>query len=178
MLAYENLNLEIYYSQIWDYVNLTKVMSVKAVQTYKNIDAKIMGGNFNFKSSYFDLGMSYTYGQNLTHDTPLAEIRPFEISGKLRSPKYWNTNLYLSVVYEAEQTRVDEILKEDTTPAWNRIDIGIKYELDNLLLRLEFENLTNQLYYRHLSYSRNPFATGTKVFEPGRSVYLSLSYSI
>ena len=81
-------------------------------------------------------------------------------------------------MYEAEQNRVDEILTEDPTPAWYRIDIGAKYELKNLLLRLELENITNQLYYRHLSYSRNPFATGTKVFEPGRKIYLSLSYSI
>ena len=76
------------------------------------------------------------------------------------------------------EAEIDEILKEDTTPAWYRIDLGVKYQLDNLLLRLEFENITNQLFYRHLSYSRNPFATGTKVYEPGRRVYMSLSYSI
>lgn len=178
MLAYQNLNLELYYSHIWDYANLTKIMSDKAVQTYKNVDAKIMGVNLNYKSYYFDFGMSYTYGQNLTHDTPLAEIRPLEIHGKVRSSKYWNTNLFIKAVYEAEQTRVDEILKEETTPSWYRIDIGVKYELDNLMLRLEFENITNQLYYKHLSYSRNPFATGAKVFEPGRRIYMSLSYSI
>lgn len=178
MLAYEHLTLEVYYSQIWNYVNLTKIALGKAIQTYKNIDAQLMGINFNFKSTYLDLGMSYTYGENLTHDTPLAEIRPLEINGKFRLPKYWNTSIYLNATYEVEQNRVDEVLREDITPAWYRIDIGAKYKIDNLLLGLEFENITNQLFYRHLSYSRNPFATGTKVFDPGRKVYLSLSYSI
>lgn len=178
MLAYRSFNLEIYYSYIYDYVNLTKIMAGKPIQTYDNVDAKIMGVNFNYESSYFDFGMSYTYAQNLTQDTPLAEIRPLQINAKLRSPNYWNTNLYIKAAYEAEQDRVDEVLKEDTTPSWYRIDIGAKYEFDNLMLRLEFENITNQLFYRHLSYSRNPFASGNKVYEPGRRVYLSLSYSI
>jgi len=179
MLAYKNLSMEIYYSQIWNYVNLTKfTSSTGVVQTYKNVEAQLIGTNINFNSTYLDLGISYTYGQNLTHDTPLAEIRPLEINGKIRSPKYFNTLLYVAFIYEAEQNRVDKILTEDITPSWYKMDIGVKYEFQNLLLRLEFENITNQLYYKHLSYSRNPFATGTKVFEPGRRVYLSLSYAI
>ena len=178
MVAYENLSLEIYYSRVWNYVNLTKIPGVKPVQTYNNVDASLIGTNFSFTSKFVDLSLSYTYAQNLTNDSPLSEIRPFESVLKLRSPKFWGMNLLAAISYEAEQTRIDLMLNESATPAWYRADIGINYILDNLKVNLMIENVTNQLYYKHLSYLRNPFASGVNVFEPGRNVYLSFTYSI
>ncbi|MEN8194222.1 MAG: hypothetical protein ABFS12_15485, partial [Bacteroidota bacterium] len=178
MLTYKNISLDVYYSQIWNYVNLTKIPGEKPVQTYKNVDAQLLGTNFSFTSEYADLILSYTYGKNLTNDSPLSEIRPFESTLKLRSPEFWGMGLFANITYEAEQTRVDYMLSESTTPAWYRADIGIKYELDNLRINLEVENVTNQLYYKHLSFLRNPFASGAHVFEPGRNIYLSFTYSI
>jgi len=138
----------------------------------------LIGTNFSFKSEYADLNFSYTYGQNLTNDSPLSEIRPFESTLKLRSPKFWEMVLFANLTYEAEQTRVDLMLNENTTPAWYKADIGIRYKLDHLNISLTIENITNQLYYKHLSYLRNPFASGVDVFEPGRNIYLSFTYSI
>lgn len=178
MIAYDNLSLEVYYSQLWNYVNLTKVAAEKPIQTYDNVDAQLLGTNFSFTSEFVDLSLSYTYANNITNDSPLSEIRPFESMLKLRSPKFWNLNLFAIIAYEAEQTRVDVMLNESTTPAWYRADIGIRFELDYIKVSLEVENITNQLYYKHLSYLRNPFASGVNVFEPGRNIYLSFTYSI
>jgi len=178
MVAYENLSIEVYYSQIWNYINLTKIPGVKPLQTYDNVDAQLVGTNFSFTSEFADLSMSYTYANNVTNDSPLSEIRPFESNLKLRSPKFWSMNLFLNVAYEAEQSRVDATLNETVTPAWHRADIGIKYEINKMQISLELENVTNQLYYKHLSYMRNPFSSGVTVFEPGRNVYLSFTYSI
>lgn len=178
MIAYKNISLEVYYSQLWGYVNLTSMPAEKPVQTYENINAQLIGTNFSFKSEYADLNFSYTYGQNLTNDSPLSEIRPFESTLKLRSPKFWEMVLFANLTYEAEQTRVDLMLNENTTPAWYKADIGIRYKLDHLNISLTIENITNQLYYKHLSYLRNPFASGVDVFEPGRNIYLSFTYSI
>lgn len=178
MIAYENLSLDVYYSQIWNYVNLTKILEEKPIQTYDNIDARLIGANFSFTSEYADLNFSYTYGENLTDDSPLSEIRPFESTLTLRSPKFWELTLFANVTYEAEQTRVDVMLNESITSAWYKADIGIRYELDYLKINLMVENVTNQLFYKHLSYLRNPFASGADVFEPGRNVYLSFTYSI
>jgi len=178
MVAYENFSLEVYYSQIWNYINLIKVPGVKPLQTYDNVDAQLLGTNFSFTSKFVDLSMSYTYANNVTNDSPLSEIRPFESTLKLRSPKFWSINLFLNIAYEAEQSRVDATLNETATPAWYRADIGIKYEINKMQISLELENVTNQLYYKHLSYMRNPFSSGVNVFEPGRNVYLSFTYSI
>ena len=41
------------------------------------------------------------------------------------------------------------------------------------LISLEVENITNTLYYQHLSYLRDPFASGSRVYEPGTTVRLN-----
>jgi len=178
MIAYNAISLEVYYSQLWNYVNLTSIVKDKPVQSYENVDVQLLGSNLSFRSKFVDLNFSYTYAQNLTNDIPLSEIRPFEGTIKLRSPQFNKFNLFTTIVFQSEQSRVDELLGESKTPAWYRANIGLRYTLENLEVSLEIENLTNQLYYQHLSYLRNPFASGTHVFEPGRNVYLSISYSM
>jgi len=43
-------------------------------------------------------------------------------------------------------------------------------------LALEVENVTDALYTHHLSYLRDPFAAGLRVWEPGRIVRLTASF--
>ena len=47
-----------------------------------------------------------------------------------------------------------------------------------LLVTLEVDNITNELYYQHLSYLRNPFASGASVWEPGVTVTLGVRVTI
>jgi iron complex outermembrane receptor protein len=87
---------------------------------------------------------------------------------------FYSSVVYLKHTYNDAQTRVDESLNESTTPAWNRIDIGVMYNAGNILISIDLENLTNTLYYQHLSYLRDPFASGYKIFEPGTSIRLNV----
>jgi iron complex outermembrane receptor protein len=45
-----------------------------------------------------------------------------------------------------------------------------------LAIVLQLDNLTSELYSEHLSYLRDPFAAGAKVFAPGRTLRVALSY--
>lgn len=47
-----------------------------------------------------------------------------------------------------------------------------------LLVTLEVDNITDELYYQHLSYLRNPFASGSSVWEPGITVTLGVRVTI
>jgi iron complex outermembrane receptor protein len=38
-------------------------------------------------------------------------------------------------------------------------------------------NLLDRMYVEHLSYQRDPFASGVKVPEPGRIVYANVQYT-
>jgi len=176
MIADGYANLELFYTRIWNYAYLTNAEYDKKIMTYKNINAELMGANFSFNWQYVDLALSYTYAQNLSTNSPLAEIRPFEANLKLRAPKFYGVEPFLEMVYNTEQTRIDESLQEHSTSAWYRADLGIRYNHESFSINLTLENITNQLFYRHLSYLRDPFSAGVNVFEPGRNLYLSVSY--
>jgi iron complex outermembrane receptor protein len=44
-----------------------------------------------------------------------------------------------------------------------------------LRLTLGLQNAFDRLYVEHLSYQRDPFRSGVRVPEPGRSVFLNVS---
>jgi hypothetical protein len=174
-INYQNIILDGFATQVWNYTNLTnKKVGDKPYTTYENVNAYMLGMNLKFEWDFIQLNASYTYAQNTTNNSPLSEIQPFSISTRLTSPVFYNSIVYLKHTYNDAQTRVDQSLNESTTPAWNRIDIGAMYNTGNILISIDLENLTNTLYYKHLSYLRDPFATGNKVFEPGTTVRLNV----
>ena len=134
------------------------------------------GFNFEANWKYFDISAVYTYAQNKTNNSPLAEIPPLKISTNFTSPKLFGINGFIKHTYNDSQSRVDINLSENSTPAWNKIDVGISYYYESIIFTLEIENLTNELYYQHLSYMRDPFASGTNVYEPGRTIILNMRY--
>lgn len=171
---YQRIRLEAFATQAWNYVNLVnKSVGTKPFTTYENVNAYMLGLNFGFEWKFIQMNSSYTYAQNTTNELPLSEIQPLSISTSLTSPLFYNTFVYLKHTYNDAQLRVDELLKESTTPAWNRVDIGAVYNASTFLISLEVENITNALYYQHLSYLRDPFASGSRVFEPGTTVRLN-----
>lgn len=174
---YQKIRLELFTTQVWNYVSLTNTtVGMKPYSTYENVNAYILGVNFNLDWKFIEMNASYTYAQNTTNDSPLSEIQPLSISTKLTSPIFFKTLIYIKHTYNDAQTRVDGFLNELTTPDWNRLDIGAVYNADSFLISLEIENLTNALYYQHLSYLRDPFASGSRVFEPGRTVRMNFRY--
>ncbi|MEZ0337177.1 MAG: hypothetical protein ABWK02_03100, partial [Aquificaceae bacterium] len=81
------------------------------------------------------------------------------------------------VVAMATQDRVDSDLKEQKTSGWAIINLKAGAEYRNFKLIAGVENLFDKKYYEYLSYQRDPFRSGVKVPEPGRSLYLTLQYS-
>jgi iron complex outermembrane receptor protein len=75
----------------------------------------------------------------------------------------------------AAQDKVDASLREQTTPGYAIFNIrgGIHHKRLNVALGIE--NLLNRFYYDHLSYQRDSFRTGTRIPDPGRTVYLNVS---
>ena len=86
------------------------------------------------------------------------------------------TRLWLLVESAAEQSRIDLSLDETTTPDWNRADLGLSMRSKNWQVDLRVVNLADTTYYRHLSYLRNPFASGADIYEPGHTGRLAVVY--
>lgn len=168
-LNINHVSLEIFGSQVWNYNNLIKKSVLeKNYLTFDNVNAYMFGTNIFFEHENLEINASYIWAKNTSNESPLSEIPPLSVTTKLISPKYYNFMIYAKHTYNDAQLRIDELLNESSTPAWNRIDLGINYSWTSLSISLDVENILDQEFYQHLSYLRDPFSSMNRVYEPGR----------
>jgi iron complex outermembrane receptor protein len=149
-------------------------------KSYANIDATIWGAEFGSQVALpYDLFLrgvlSYVRGENDDSGEPLSEIPPFSGNVSLR---YDNSQYFVETMvrFAAAQDRVDTSLKEDETAGWGVADLKAGKNWQQWSLVGGINNIFDKQYYSHLSYQRDPFASGVKVPESGAIVYLNLSY--
>lgn len=173
------VNAEAFVTYVDDYVALAPHASgTQSFVTYDNVDAFMAGVTAQGSWTLADLRAAYTFAQNLTTDGPLAEIPPLTGAATLRSPSFGGLTPYVRVEAAAAQLRVDAGLHEATTAAWMRLDAGATFAYGPVAVSLDLENVTDALYYQHLSYLRDPFAAGLQVYEPGRLVRLGAQVAL
>ncbi len=167
---YKFLSIEGFANHIHNYVNVVKrPITGKAVMTYDNVNANIMGLNAGVEFRLIQSYLSYLYGENLSTSSSLAEITPLSLTTTINAPEFSGFNLSVTHRYENAMKRVDKSLNESTSAAWNTLAANISYKIKNLVLNFEVDNLLNYNFSRHLSYARNPFSSQTKVYDPGRT---------
>lgn len=175
------VNASVFHSWLHDYVNFYSESAT--VKSYQNIDATMWGSELGTQISLpYDLfvkgTLSYVEGKNRDGNRPLAESPPLSGSVGLR---YDNGTVFCEVTENMAraQDRVDSGLNEQRTPGWATTDLKAGVTYKSLSLYAGVYNLLDKQYYSHLSYLRDPFASGTgfKVPENGRNFYATLSYS-
>ncbi len=186
----------VFVSYVQDYITVNKKPVVNPIpmvapsggmaQTYANVDARFWGfelsSTYNlWKNLFLFAGASYVEGRKdkkpdiNINDKDVAEVPP--LRGRL-GVRY-DTGIWFveaETIATSTQSKVDSDLGEQKTSGWGIVNLKAGVSIANLTLNLGVENLFDKKYYEHLSYVRNPFATGVKVPEPGRSLYLSASY--
>jgi len=169
----------LFYSRVDDFINFYSPSAV--LKSYRNIDASFWGGEFGSQASlpynlFLQVGLSYVEGRNEDDDRPLAEIPPFAGSVALR----YDVDTWFFEVAEnfaVRQDRVDSALSEEETPGWMTTDLRAGWKYNVLSLYAGVENLLDKHYFSHLSYQRDPFASGVKVPENGRSFYATAVFA-
>ena len=167
---------EVFAHYIKNYVGLTTTGGMSPYYSYKNIDVFTAGYSLQAQWKWFRLTSTYTWGQNLTDKLPLAEVSPLKGSFRITSPFWKGFRAYGAVVGHAAQHRIDSTVGETATPGWLRLDAGIQYVKGPWRAEVEMINITDNNYYQHLSYIRNPFMMQRKVWEPGRSLTVGVYY--
>lgn len=178
------LNASVFYSSLDDYITLTrdnKLLSGALVKTYQNVEATLWGGELNSQLAmpmdlYLRGSLAYVRGENEDSNQPLAEIPPLNGSASIR----WDNDTYFAEVTErfaAGQDRVDPDLQEEETAGWAVTDVKAGANWDSWTLSAGVNNLFDIYYVTHLSYQRDPFASGVKVPEVGAFAYTTLSYN-
>lgn len=174
------VNTSLFYSDLQDYVNFYQ--AAPTLKSYQNIHATMWGAELGSQVSLpYDLylrgSLSYVEGENRSAGRPLSEIPPLRgtVSGR-----YDNGSFFFEVLENLadDQRRIDSGLNEQPTGGWATTDIKAGYSRKGLSLVAGLNNLFDRNYYNHLSYARDPFASGVgfKVPENGRNFYVTLSY--
>ena len=185
----------VFYSRLTDFIvvynqpriHMAPDVMNTAARSYTNTDARMYGGELGYSVRLsHELtwlgGVSWTRGVqeilpggNLS-DTNLAEMPPVRTRGALR---YGTRRFFAEIegVASGAQRRVNRDLREQPTPGWGVLNAMAGVHTAKLNLAAGLSNLTNRFYYESVSYQRDPFRTGVKVPEPGRSVYLSVTYA-
>lgn len=167
-------------------VNMVPGVMNPAARTYRNVDARLAGGEataaFTLTDRLFFSGaVSYVRGTQEPRpelgilSSDLAEMPPVTGRASLRwdDGRFW---VETEGVFAAAQTHVDTDLRETATPGWGIANLRAGLAFGSFGLTAGVENLFGRLYSEHLSYQRDPFRSGVKVPEPGRNVFVNLSY--
>jgi|GEM_PF-3037925 len=182
-------NLSVFHNSINNYItqfDTGKTFSSQPVMGYKNVDAKLYGGELSagylITENISLLGAtSYTYGKNKTENKPLPEIMPLQ--GKLgvrydeAARKYWGE---LMGRFVASQHRYDPVIDPGKTNGFSTFDARFGWKLKkDILLTGGVENLFDKHYYEHASktfaFNQDGYRTNDRIPEPGRNIYLNLT---
>jgi iron complex outermembrane receptor protein len=186
----------VFYSKISDYIlvnnqpllnTMGAMKSPTSARSYTNVDARIYGGEVSYAialpaSLSLTGGGSYSKGTSARKplagvlDTNLPEMPPLRAWAALR---YTHRIAWVELGGTAvsRQDRVDIDLKETPTPGYGLMNVKLGVTYRRLFASLGVDNLLNRYYYEHLSYYRDPFASGVKVPEPGRSLFMQVRYA-
>jgi iron complex outermembrane receptor protein len=189
-----SLSASVYYNDIKDFITVDKARGQTGVTisdnrtVYRNIDAKIMGIEFETKRTienghFLLLAANYTYGENTSDKRTLYEIPPVEyrISHGITKDKWSNI---ITLNGAASQPRVDSNsttgsgVDYDSTKGWLTADITATYKLkDNWNLSGGIKNMTNETFSKHLNMRDILTTEQTRVNEPGRSIWINTVYT-
>jgi iron complex outermembrane receptor protein len=162
------------------------VMNAQA-RSYANVDAVLTGGEVEgslpvlIGRVFVSGSLSYVRG---TQDGdparaiaagPVAEMPP--LRGRAAA-RYDDGRFFGSVegVFAADQDRVDASLGETRTPGWGVMNASAGVRQGRLRLTAGVVNVFDRLYTESLSYQRDPFRSGVRVPEPGRSLFANASF--
>jgi len=106
----------------------------------------------------------------------MPEMPPLRAWSALRYAHPW-AFAELGTVVVNRQSLVSGDLNETPTAGYGLLNIKLGATYRKLSAGFTIDNLLNRFYYEHLSYYRDPFASGVKVPEPGRNVFAQLRYS-
>ena len=182
-----------FYSFVQDYItvhNQSKVNNVvpnNNARSYENVNAQFFGGEVDLRLSltqelFLFGGMSYVQARKETkpekniRSSRVAEIPPLKTRLALR----YDRGMYfgeVETILSATQNRVDTDLREEKTSGYGVVNIKVGGNFKGFTLNAGVDNVFDKKYFEHLSYQRDPFATGVKVPEPGRTFYVNVSYT-
>ncbi len=152
------------------------------VRRYINIDEAFKAGaevywtQNIFQTLQHQLGIAYTYAQDLERGEPLPEIAPLDLRYSL-SGNFIGGKLRPEVTFRhvLRQARISEEFGETETPSFSLLNASLTYQLTGITrMNLGVNNLFDENYYEHLN--RSVRGGASPIFEPGRNFFASVNF--
>ncbi len=153
-------------------------------RSFTNVDAFMRGVETNaswlitdrlFLSGDVAMVRGIRLGTSAGADQDLSEMPPLKAQLRLR----FETGRVAStaeLVASARQSRVDEGLLEARTPGHAVLNLRARIRMPGGHATVGVENVFDRTYMEHLSYQRDPFRSGARVYEPGRTLSANLEW--
>lgn len=189
-----SLRVDLYRDTVYDYITpydqlriemVPGVMNTRA-RSYANVDARLWGGEAEASVVlgtrwYLAGSLSAAWGRKDPraelgmHSPYLAEMPP--LNSRLVA-RYDTGRLFGEIegLFFDRQDRVDTDLREAPTPGYGQANLRFGLSFRSFHVALSLNNLFDRFIINHLSYQRDPFRSGVRVPEPGRSLTLNLGY--
>jgi len=187
------LSLSAYYDSLRNYVAVHGQPRIEAVpgimnlaaRSFANVDARIRGGEIDASLALTDRlslsgSLSHTRGtRDPRPDSGIvtADLPEMPAARSRVAVRYQSARLSAEVegVGVGAQTRVDTTLGEAPTPRYALVNMRAAWTAGPLKITVALNNVFDETYSEHLSYQRDPFRAGVRVYEPGRNVYAGVS---
>jgi iron complex outermembrane receptor protein len=124
------------------------------------------------------VGVAYTYAQDLERDEPLPEIAPMDLRYTLAG-SFMKGKLTPELVFRhvLRQGRISTEFGETETPSFSLLDIRASYQVsEKARFTLGVNNLFDENYYEHLN--RSVSGGILPIFAPGQNVFASLNLTL
>jgi iron complex outermembrane recepter protein len=124
------------------------------------------------------LALSYTYAKDLNTQDPLPEIAPLDVRYRLVGFLFdQRLKPEASFRFVGQQNRIATVFGETKTDSFSLIDFNLNYQIGpKIEAQFSLKNLTNELYYEHLT--RSVSASTNPIYAQGRSAQVSLVWNI
>jgi iron complex outermembrane recepter protein len=158
-------------------------------RSYRNVDGTMTGAEFEAVVSLTDTlfaaaDVSYVRGRQAVNaaagvNSPwFSEMPPTRSRAALRYERrlaHGSAFVEVEETYSAGQNHVDTDVRESPTPAYALLNVRAGASRGPFRVSFGLSNLLDRTYVESLSYQRDPFRTGSKVYEPGRNVYVNVA---
>ncbi len=168
-------------------VNAAPMLSTHA-RSYANVDAAFWGGEIDTvvpvtDRVFISAQLSSTRGRQdprpelgiLSGFVPEMPPLRFRTSARYNARRFWLDGEW---VLAQAQRRVNTDLNESPTPGYGTVCVRGGFDRGPLAFTGGVSNLFNRTYADYLSSQRDPFRSGLKVNEPGRTVFVNLGWRL
>jgi len=184
-----SIQLSVFGSYLTDYISSRirddlspRLPNSPGVRQFINLEkALITGFELNWNQKIIEkvshrLNLAYTYGEDISENTPLPEIPPLDARYSVNATLFSNSfHPEITVRHVMKQDRIAKEYGERESKAFTLLDLNLMYRVSAVInIAAGIQNVFDEAYYEHLNRSVKD-ATAKPIYAPGRNIFATIN---